>query len=62
MSTEYKTYEWCPHCEYEVELPTLLGVYICPSCSKKIINCSMCGSMRCDTCKLYEETKYANKT
>lgn len=60
MSTEYKTYEWCPYCDTEVELPTLLGVYVCPSCGKFIINCSECGALTCKDCKLYKDAKELN--
>ena len=36
------TYEYCPHCESEVQLPNRLGVYVCPNCGRRIVNCSMC--------------------
>lgn len=39
------TYEYCPHCESEVQLPNRLGVYVCPNCGRRIVNCSMCRAL-----------------
>ncbi|MBQ5918993.1 MAG: hypothetical protein IIW92_10570 [Lachnospiraceae bacterium] len=60
MSTEYKTYEWCPYCDTEVDAPIDLSIFICPSCGKHIINCGQCNNIKCDTCELYEEARIAN--
>ena len=35
-------YEWCPECEYEVELENKFAVQICPQCGKEILPCSLC--------------------
>ena len=42
-----KTYEYCPHCDTEVELDAELKVQTCPNCGKRIATCSMCRA--CDT-------------
>lgn len=43
-----KCWEWCPHCEEEVELDTRFEMQICPSCGKPIAPCNLCGG-RCIT-------------
>lgn len=50
-------FEWCPHCEGEVELPIELGRYNCPSCNESIINCSVCytDGTDCSKCLLDKE-------
>jgi len=38
--------EWCPHCEYEVEIP-MEKPSNCPECGKLILPCSGCEDMHC---------------
>ncbi len=49
------TTELCPNCDYEVDLPTRLGIYKCPVCGDYIVNCSMCKKKKqnCSTCHLF---------
>ena len=65
---EEKTYEWCPHCDTEVELDATLGVQICPNCGMHIVVCSMCracdandGKNYCSNCCLCYEADKADK-
>lgn len=37
-----KSYEYCPHCETEVELSNEFKVQICPNCGKHIVPCNLC--------------------
>lgn len=37
-----KSYEYCPHCETEVELSNEFKVQICPNCGKHIVSCNLC--------------------
>lgn len=37
-----KIYEYCPHCETEVELPTTAMRQRCPECGEMITVCSLC--------------------
>lgn len=37
-----KVYEYCPHCESEVELANEFKVQVCPECGKAIVPCSIC--------------------
>ena len=60
------SYEMCPYCEEEVELPLELGVYKCPNCGRWIVNCSMCRLCdigKCDyhVCPLSYEADLRNK-
>lgn len=60
------TYELCPHCEEEVELPNTLGVHKCPNCGKYIVACSMClaceeSSEYCKNCCLEHLAKKMNE-
>ena len=52
--SENTTWEWCQNCDEEVELPLILGLYHCPNCGEKIINCSMCENVHCVDCKIRE--------
>lgn len=53
------TYEYCPHCETEVELKAELSVQKCPNCGMFIVACSMCD--KCiSPCKLEDEAKNLN--
>lgn len=36
------TYEYCPYCEYEVELRNELRMQRCPKCHKLIAPCTTC--------------------
>ena len=48
MEDNNKTYEFCPHCDTEVELDADLKVQRCPNCGKHIVTCSMCHAYNCD--------------
>ncbi|MBO7235162.1 MAG: zinc-ribbon domain-containing protein [Alistipes sp.] len=37
-------YEYCPHCENEVELSNRFEVQICPKCGRPILPCSLCAT------------------
>lgn len=45
--------EMCGSCMTEVELPTKLGVYVCPVCQEFIVNCAMCNmdKVDCSNCR-----------
>lgn len=45
------TYEYCPHCDTEVQLDAELKVQTCPHCGRRIVTCSMCRA--CDESKPY---------
>ena len=47
-----KCWEWCPHCEEEVELDTRFEMQICPSCGKRIAPCNLCGGNCISPCPL----------
>lgn len=47
-----KCWEWCPHCEDEVELDTRFEMQICPSCGKPIAPCNLCGGYCPTPCPL----------
>lgn len=50
-----ETYEWCPNCECEVIIKADCSIrQICPTCGKPIIACSMCETMNCNKCALYD--------
>ena len=51
------TTEWCQHCDTEVKLPNVLGIYCCPNCNEPIISCSVCKAMKCADCKLSKLTE-----
>lgn len=53
------TYEYCPHCESEVELKAELSVQKCPNCGMYIVACSMCEEC-ISHCKLDERAKSMN--
>lgn len=62
MITIQTVQEWCPQCEYEVELKAELSDQICPNCNKPLRACSMCITYCCHRCPLdsretYEEYK-----
>ena len=46
--------EWCPECEYEVELKNEFKLQKCPKCKKPIVPCSICPTNyeRCNECVL----------
>jgi predicted RNA-binding Zn-ribbon protein involved in translation (DUF1610 family) len=51
------TYEWCAHCEYEVEIPSGV-VSKCPECGKSIRPCGDCpnnGTALHDQCDWRED-------
>lgn len=49
MNLKHITFEWCPYCEYEVEIYSK-GVQQCPSCSEEILPCSECVKQNCLKC------------
>lgn len=51
-----KVHEFCGCCVEEVELPTKLGVYVCPKCHNFIVNCSMCDN-NCEDCSKCQHDK-----
>lgn len=53
------TYEYCPHCETEVELKAELNVQKCPNCGMYIVACSMCDEC-ISPCKLEDKAKKLN--
>lgn len=56
------TYEMCPYCDKEVELPDTLGLYRCPSCGKWIVACSMClHNEDCKNCPLEKTAHDLNR-
>ena len=54
MNLKHITFEWCPYCEYEVEIYSK-GVQQCPSCSEEILPCSECVKQNCLKCP-YEKS------
>lgn len=53
------TYEYCPHCEAEVELKAELSVQKCPNCGMYIVACSMCEEC-ISHCKFDEDARRLN--
>lgn len=48
-----KIQEYCPHCDYYVELEDEFKVHKCPSCGKWIVACQVCPFDECvDRCPL----------
>lgn len=44
-----KTYEFCPHCENEVKIPSHRPSP-CPKCKEVILPCSACPVLKADNC------------
>lgn len=67
---EYTTYEMCPLCDNEVELPWEFRIHTCPKCGKPILPCSICPTeySQCSKCPLEQlrnslgELEYCGKT
>lgn len=55
-------YEWCSHCEDEVELKAEFKVQICPNCGRPILPCAMCDMdfNPCFKCPLEKELDKLN--
>ena len=47
-------FEYCPHCEDEVEIKRVFKAQKCPNCGKVILPCSMCDhdKVKCSECPL----------
>jgi predicted RNA-binding Zn-ribbon protein involved in translation (DUF1610 family) len=41
-SVEATTWEFCPKCEQDVEIPTEITYHKCPNCGEEILPCSVC--------------------
>lgn len=54
-------FELCQFCEQEIELPDELGIYICPSCGKWIVNCCQCLEYNCEVCYFADKASFINK-
>lgn len=51
-------WEWCPHCEEEVELQSKFEVQVCPSCGRPILPCNLCvdcAGWNSKDCPLYDK-------
>lgn len=44
--------EWCPHCQYEVELKEKFERQKCPKCEVAILPCAQCITRECSQCPL----------
>lgn len=47
-------FEFCPHCQQDVELKEEFKVQVCPNCGKPILPCAMCDNdkVKCSECPL----------
>ena len=52
-------YEYCPHCDTEVELRWEMKPQKCPNCGMWICPCSICEN-RCRECQIEKECKKLN--
>ena len=56
-NTTTTVFEWCPHCEEEVEIEFKFKVQICPNCGAPILPCSVVDGCfnRCNVCPLEKD-------
>lgn len=47
-----KCYEWCQHCDTEVELDTRFEIQVCPNCGELLAPCNLCGGYCPSPCPL----------
>lgn len=45
-------FEYCPHCDTEVELKTEFKMQVCPNCGKPIAPCNLCCGICLSKCPL----------
>lgn len=59
MNKDNMTWEWCPHCDSEVELKCEMKPQVCPVCGKWICPCSLCDGCKKD-CEIEKECRRLN--